>query len=148
MRRRLFRVLLVVLALALAGCGGAQAFTLGELQVYPGAAQFDAAMNPTAAMMLELLEESVRQSSAEGLAMESALYTLPPTATWAEVKAFYTEQMGADWRVQTDFAEESEAFSSAGWSRGKSGSEQALFVGMVGDVAGDGAFLIILLATE
>ncbi len=34
--------------------------------------------------------------------------------TWDQVKAFYTEKLGSDWKVSDEITQESEAFSANG----------------------------------
>jgi hypothetical protein len=69
--------------------------------------------------------------------------------SWDDIKTYYNRELaGTDWTVEDELTTESEVISTIGWGRGSGSSEQALIVGHVVDVLGEGAFMIIGLFSE
>jgi hypothetical protein len=138
-------VLFVLLALSLAACG-TEPISIGEIPIYPGAELMERGQNEMADEMADVIRES---SGGEGIAAEVNLYSLPAGTAWGDVKAFYQGELAdTDWDPEGDLNEETDFFSSLGWSRGGATNEQALIAGYVGDMLGSGAFLIIGLFSE
>jgi hypothetical protein len=146
-RKTLVSLILVgILAATLTAACGTEPVSLSDVPVYPGAQPMDRGQNEFADQMVDAIKES---SGKENVATELKLYSLPVGETWSDVTGFYsTELADSDWQAQQDLTEESEIFNSLGWTRGGGASEQALVVGHIADVTGDGAFLILMLFSE
>jgi hypothetical protein len=151
--KRIFVFLLGTLVLLWAlACGGSSAtpVAMGDVPVYSGAAPVERGGNVMVDAIVESLEESAGDMASEGGAtIETDLYSLPAGATWADVKGFYNAELGdTDWEPEPEFTDESEAFSSVGWTRGSGANEQALLVMYVADPLEGGAFLVTMLLSE
>jgi hypothetical protein len=146
-RKTIISLLLVgLLAAMLITACGTEPVSLDDVPVYPGAEAMDRGQNEFADQMVDAIKES---SGKENVDTDLKLYSLPPEATWSDVASFYSAELAdGDWGAQQDLTEESEIFSSLGWTRGGGASEQALVVGHISDVTGDGAFLILMLFSE
>ena len=138
-------VLAVLVPFLLAACGS-EPVPISSIPVYPGAEPMARGDNE----MVDQLAEIVTQSSAdEGVGVEISLYRLPEGTAWDEVKAFYqTKVAGDDWVLEENLNNETDVFSTIGWSRGSGASEQALIVGYIAEMVGDTAFLITGLFSE
>ena len=138
-------VLAVLAPLLLAACGS-EPVPASSIPAYPGAEPMARGDNA----MVDQLAEIITQSSVdEGVGVEISLYRLPEGAAWDKVKAFYqTEIAGEDWVLEENLSNETDVFSTIGWSRGSGASEQALIVGYIADMVGDTAFLITGLFSE
>jgi hypothetical protein len=136
--------ILIVLTLgALAACG-APPVTMAEVPLMPQAGPLEKGKNPIADAASEAMDKAL---TSENLKSELKLYTVPADVTWDQVKAFYTEKLGSDWKVSDQMTQESEAFSAMGWTRG--GESQALVVGYGPDILGNGSpFLMVMLASK
>ena len=135
---------LIVLALgSLAACG-APPVTMAEIPLVPEAAPLEKGQNMVADAASEAMDQAL---TSENLKSEFKLYTVPAEMSWDQVKAFYTEKLGSDWKVSDEITQESEAFSAMGWTRG--GDSQALVVGYGPDILGNGnPFLMVMLASK
>jgi hypothetical protein len=146
-RQKTISLLVVgVLAVLLVVACGTDPVSMSDIPVYPGAEPMERGQNEFADQMADAIRDS---SGKEDVAADLKLYSLPADAAWSDVKSFYDANLeDGDWRTQQDLAEESEVFSSLGWTRGSGASEQALVVGHIADLLGDGAFLILMLFSE
>ncbi|GEM_PF-1669357 len=145
-------LLSVLLMTALAGCGG-KPFTMNDVPVYPGAREAAPGDSEMADMMLTLLEGGMQEvasgSGVEITSFETKLYLLPTDVNWAQVRDFYNSELAnTDWKLDADFTEDSDFFSSLGWLRGSGNNEQALFVVYTQDPIAGSAFLIVMLISE
>jgi hypothetical protein len=150
--KRIFVFLLGALVLLWAlACGGSSAapVAMADVPVYSGAAPVERGGNVMVDAIVESLEESAGDMASEGGAIETGLYSLPAGATWADVKSFYDAELAdTDWEPEPEFTDESEAFSSTGWTRGSGANEQALLVMVVADPLEGGAYMVTMLLSE
>lgn len=138
-------VLAALILLAVAGCG-TEPVSISDIPVYPGAESMAPGQNEMADGLADVIQES---SGGEGVNVDIKLYSLPADTTWEDIKSYYNGEMaGTDWKTEADLGNESEVFSTIGWSRGGGASEQALIVGYVADILGGDAFMIVGLFSE
>jgi hypothetical protein len=146
LQKAVLRFVLCVLALVLLAACGTEPVSLSDIPVYPGVKPMERGQNAFADQMADAIKES---SGKEDVSAELKLYTLPAGAAWSDVKSYYVDNLAdGDWQTEQDLAEESDIFSSLGWTRGGGASEQALVVGHLADITGEGAFLIVMLFSE
>jgi ABC-type glycerol-3-phosphate transport system substrate-binding protein len=138
-------ILSTLILLAVAGCG-TEPLLMSDIPVYPGAESMARGQNEMADSLADVIKES---SGGEGVDVEIDLYSLPPDTTWEDIKGYYNGEIAdTDWQVEAELGNESEVFSTIGWSRGGGASEQALIVGYVADIIGGDAFMIVGLFSE
>jgi hypothetical protein len=125
---------------------GTEPVTMGEVPVYPGAEPMAGGQSQMADELAGIIRDS---AGGEGVGVEINLYSLSADVSWDDIKSYYSRELaGTDWTAQDELTTESEVISTIGWGRGRGASEQALIVGHVVDVLGDGAFMIIGLFSE
>ncbi|MGD8488851.1 MAG: hypothetical protein PVJ23_10320 [Anaerolineae bacterium] len=138
-------LLVVLVSVLLAGCG-TEPVPASSIPVYPGADAIAHGENEMVDQLAEIIQESAGD---EGVGVEINLYRLPEGAAWTDVKAFYQNEIaGEEWVLEQNLSNESDVFSTIGWSRGSGASEQALIVGYIADVLGGQGFLITGLFSE
>jgi hypothetical protein len=125
---------------------GTEPVTMSDVPVYPGAELMASGQNQMADELAGIIRNS---AGGEGVGVEINLYSLPVEISWDDIKTYYNRELaGTDWTVEDELTTESEVISTIGWGRGSGASEQALIVGHVVDVLGEGAFMIIGLFSE
>jgi hypothetical protein len=138
-------VLAILFTLSIVGCGTAPV-AIGDIPAYPGAQAMATGENEMADEVAKAIEES---SGGEGVTTEVHLYSLPTGTAWSDIEAFYDDELaGTDWESEADLTQETEFFSTLGWSRGGGANEQALVIGYMADILGTGSFLIVGLFSE
>jgi hypothetical protein len=141
MRIPISRILLTWLILLVAVACGAKPVLIDALPVYAGAQPMERGQNNLADSVANAMQQSADE---QGLSAEFRLFSLPVGTTWDDVKNFYDRETARlDWKPESAMAVEGEAFQAAGWSRGTGDNQQALVVGYVPDVTGEGAFAIL-----
>lgn len=115
------------------------------IPAFPGATEVDEVEDP----VLGLLKQSMEgEQLAEGFEVDSHIYTLPVEMDFAEVEAFYSEELsGRDW-TQEDAAdaEMTEAgIDAAAWSHGPN---QTFVVMTVDNPFGGDKFLLTVESTR
>lgn len=146
--RRFFSVVSLMMVLAvLSACGGAPPISLAEVPKFPGSTPMQAGTNPFADTVLEQFNTTM---SEQNLKLEQELYSIPQETTWEDIKAFYSDNSqisGGSWTPSADMTQESEGFSSMGWTR--NGGRQVLLVGHSPDLLNNNSqFLLIVLASQ
>lgn len=144
LRRMLGAAMLLILALALAGCS-AEPVSFADLPLHPAATTLAAGINPLADSVSESFREAM---GGENVELEMQLYSLPPEMGWEEIKSFYEQQIGGDWEAAAALGQETEMFKTIGWTRGSFASEQGLAVGYGPPMLGNAPFLIVALFSE
>jgi hypothetical protein len=125
---------------------GAEPVTMGDVPVYPGAEPMAGGQSQMADELAGIIRDS---AGGEGVDVEINLYSLSAEVSWDDIKTYYNRELaGTDWTAEDELSTESEVISTVGWSRGRGASQQALVVGHVVDVLGEGAFMIIGLFSE
>ena len=129
--------MLVSLLWLLWGCGNAPP-DVAVAPLYMGA---QTAQPSDAAMAAEILDGNGRYVSDQAR-QAAQLYRIDSASTYADVKAYYMAEMTAlGWQVDPAIVVEGDTLSYFGWKK-----DGATFViGVVEDVAGDGAFLTLAL---
>jgi hypothetical protein len=129
----------------LSACG-TEPVTMGEVPVYPGAEPMAVGQSQMADELASIIRNS---AGGEGVGVEINLYSLSADVSWNDIKDYYSRELAdTDWTMEDQLTTESEVISTVGWGRGRGASEQALIVGHVVDVVGEGAFMIIGLFSE
>jgi hypothetical protein len=125
---------------------GTEPVMMGDVPVYPGAEPMAGGQSQMADELANIIRNS---AGGEGVGVEINLYSLPADISWEDIKGYYGRELAStDWTVEDELTTESEVISTIGWGRGRGASEQALIVGHVVDVLGEGAFMIIGLFSE
>jgi hypothetical protein len=146
MRKSLLSFLLAILILFLAAACGAQPITIGDLPAYPGSTPLETGQNSVADSVVNSMQQSAGQ---QGLKAQFRLLSLPADTTWDDVKSFYTTEMARrQWKPESAMDVTGGAFQATGWSQGTGDAQQALVVGYVPDVGGEGAFAILGLFSK
>jgi hypothetical protein len=141
MHKPISYVTLVLLVLLSAVACGAKPALIDDLPVYPGAQTMERGQNSLADSVADAMQQSAGE---QGLNAQFRFFTLPLDATWDGVKSYYDREMqGLNWKSEPSMAVEGGSFQAAGWSRGTGDSQQALVVGYVPDVSGEGAFAVL-----
>lgn len=131
--------------LMLLACG-TEPVAMGDVPVYPGAEPMAGGQSQMADQLSDIIRNS---AGGEGVGVEINLYSLSADISWDDIKSFYSHELaGTDWTAEDELTTESEVISTIGWGRGSGTSEQALIVGHVVDVVGEGAFMIVGLFSE
>jgi hypothetical protein len=139
-------ILLTLLMLVSIAACGAPPVAMSDIPVLPKATALDKGKNMLADTASDAMQKSLNDQK---LKSEVKLYALPVDVTWDQVKSFYTDKLnGGEWKSESQFLNESAAFSAIGWTRG--GDSQALVVGFGPDPTGQGGdgFLMVMLATK
>lgn len=92
-------VLLALLAVLLAACGGDPA-TVSDIPAYPDAAALQPGEDPIADTLINNMEQdaNLRANMGVGGSIEQMAYRLPAGTTWDQVKSFYDQELdGAGW---------------------------------------------------
>ena len=89
-------VLLALLAVLLAACGGDPA-TVSDIPTYPDAAALQPGEDPIADTLINNMEQdaSLRANIGAGGSIEQMAYSLPAGTTWDQVKSFYDKELDA-----------------------------------------------------
>jgi hypothetical protein len=140
-RARFPRLATAVLVLLLVVACGVQPILIDDLPIYAGAT----ALQPGQNSLADSLVTTMKQSAGEqGLNAEFRLFSLPAGTTWDDVQQFYSQEMARlKWKAEPTMSVEGEGFQAVGWSQGSGDSQQALMVGYVPDVSGEGAFAVL-----
>lgn len=146
--RRFFSMVSLMLVLVvLSACGGSTPIALADVPKFPNSAPMQAGTNMFADTVLEQFNTTMSQ---QNLKLEQQLYTIPKETTWEDIKSFYnsnSEITAKDWTPSSEMTQESEGFSSMGWSR--NGGRQVLMVGHSPDLLNNNSqFLLIVLASQ
>ena len=99
MKRQMYWLMMVlVLMMALAACGGSKAITVSEVPAYPEATALQPGDDPVADTLAQNTQQdaSLRANMGVGGSTEQMAYRLPAGATWDQVKSFYDEKLQAD----------------------------------------------------
>ncbi len=145
LRRLALSLVVFALVTMLSACGG-KAVTLAELPIPPEARPLESGSNPLADQIASSLLEAYGDI---GSSSEVAVYALPATTSWEQLKSFYIEQLaGSDWRNEPELDRESETLSMIAWGRGSFASEQALSVAFVPPILGGDPLLLLALVSE
>ncbi|MCS6938363.1 MAG: hypothetical protein RMJ55_07065 [Roseiflexaceae bacterium] len=106
-------LLIVLLALLIAACGGAP---LAEPPVYPDATAASRGESPLAdAMVSGLTAEIVGEQQASAI----RVFRVPGSVAWEQVKQFYARQLESNgWRADGGLLVEGDTISYAGWRNG------------------------------
>lgn len=111
-------VLLALLALLLAACGGEPA-TVNDIPAYPDATALQPGEDPIADTLVNNMEQdaNLRANIGTGGSIEQMAYRLPEGTTWDQVKSFYDGEL-----------------DSAGWESGMGGPGGNLASGILESV--------------
>ena len=140
-----FVLLLIVLALIVAACGG-ESVPFEDVPIYEGATAIEPGQNEFADLIANLMSDA---STTEEATADIELYIAPEGTTWDDIQAFYDGQLSdTDWEPDASLSQSNEAVSMTGWTRGSGANEQALLVGHTVDPLGADAFIIVVLLTE
>ncbi len=148
MFQRKFMFILAVLALAGAAlaCGGSTPIELGELPAFPETTELQVDDLELAQILADTIQEAAGQ---EGVNAEIRVLQLPAETGFEDLRSFYAAELeSADWTSDPGLDQRSDAFSSAGWTRGALGSEQAVIVGYARDPVSGTLFYILGLFSE
>lgn len=138
MNRRVF-LLSIISAAALAACGGGS--TLSDIPLFPGTRP---AQPNEAALASEIFDGTKRYVSDQAQSSAS-LYRIPDETTYATVKQHYSDMLiGSGWREDPDVVIEGDTLSYFGWQK----ENERFVIGVVENVAGDGAFLVVAQFTK
>jgi hypothetical protein len=125
---------------------GTEPVTMAEVAVYPEAEPMTVGQSQMADELARIIRNS---AGGEGVDVEINLYSLSADVSWDDIKSYYSRELAeTDWTAEDELTTESEVISTIGWGRGRGASQQALIVGHVVDVVGDGAFMIVGLFSE
>ena len=144
-RTALLVLVISVLTVVIAACSSNAPATLQDIPVYAGAQPAEAGSNFVTDAMVKAIEDSV---AGQNLTSQINLYELPEGTQWTDVKQFYTDQVGDDWKASSDLTQEADVINIIGWQRGSGASEQALIVGQAEDPLSGKVFLLTGLFTE
>lgn len=140
-----FLLLGALVGLLLLACG-TEPVMISDVPVYPGAEPMAGGQSQMADELAGIIRNS---AGGEGVGVEINLYSLSAEISWDDIKTYYNRELaGTDWTAEDQLTTESEVISTVGWGRGRGASEQALIVGHVVDVRGEGAFMIVGLFSE
>lgn len=138
MNRRVF-LMSMVSAVALAACGGSG--NLSDVPLFPGTRP---AQPNEAALASEIFDGTKRYVSDEAQS-NATLYRIPDDTTYETVKQHYTDMLiGSGWQEDPDVVIEGDTLSYFGWQKGS----ERFVIGVVENVAGDGAFLVVAQFTK
>jgi hypothetical protein len=141
MRIRILRPALSLLILLLAVACGAKPILIDDLPVYPGSVPMQRGQNSLADSVADAMQRSAGE---QGLNAQFRLFGLPADTTWDEVKGFYSREMARlGWKPESAMTVEGEGFQAVGWTQGTGDKQQALVVGYVPDVTGEGASAVL-----
>jgi hypothetical protein len=133
MDRRVFLLSMISVA-ALVACGGGN--NLSSIPLFPGTRP---AQPNEAALASEIFDGTKRYVSNQAQASAS-LYRIPDETTYLTVKQHYSDMLiGSGWREDPDVVIEGDTLSYFGWQKGN----ERFVIGVVENVAGDGAFLVV-----
>lgn len=133
MNRRVF-LLSVISATALVACGGGS--TLSDIPLFAGTRP---AQPTEAALAAEIFDGTKRYVSNQAQS-NATLYRIPDDTTYLTVKQHYSDMLiGSGWREDPDVVIEGDTLSYFGWQKGN----ERFVIGVVENVAGDGAFLVV-----
>jgi hypothetical protein len=140
-RKVVSRVLLVLpIVLLLMACG-ARPVLIDDLPVYPAAVPMELGQNSLADSVTTTMQQSATE---QGLSAQFRLFGLPAGVTWDDVDNFYTQELAhLDWKPEPAMDVTGDTFQAAGWSQGTGDKQEALMVGYVPDVTGEGAFAFV-----
>ncbi len=133
MNRRVF-LLSMLSGAVLVACGSGN--TLSDIPLFP---ETSPAQPSDAALASEIFDGTKRYVSDQ--AQSSAmLYRLPDATTYETVKQHYSDMLiGSGWREDPEVVIEGDTLSYFGWQKGR----ERFVIGVVENVAGDGAFLVV-----
>ncbi|MBM4413003.1 MAG: hypothetical protein FJ040_06100 [Chloroflexi bacterium] len=133
MNRRVF-LLSLISTVVLAACGGGS--TLSDIPLFPGTRP---AQPTEAALAAEIYDGTKRYISVEAQS-SAVLYRIPDDTTYATVKQHYSDMLiGSGWQPDPDVVIEGDTLSYFGWQKGS----ERFIIGVVENVAGDGAYMVI-----
>ncbi|MFZ9857923.1 MAG: hypothetical protein ACO3F2_06270 [Roseiflexaceae bacterium] len=133
MNRRVF-LLSVLSAAALVGCGGES--NLSTIPLFPGTRP----AQPTEAALAAEIFDGTKRYISDQAQSSASLYRIPDDTTYLTVKQHYSDMLiGSGWRENPDVVIEGDTLSYFGWQKGN----EHFVIGVVENVAGDGAFLVI-----
>lgn len=98
MKKMMLLVVMSLLLLSLAACGGSDPIGMSDVPAYPEATAMVAGQDPIADTLLSNMEQdaALRGSMGVGGKIEQMAYRLPAGTTWAQVESFYKEKLEAD----------------------------------------------------
>ncbi len=142
MKRLKALCVLVLGALIVSACGGAQPVAFSAVPSYPAAAELQPGQNA----MADSIAESMRSALHEDLNGEIRAYELPADTTFANVQSYFGAQISnGDWAVNEALNTDTEAFSTVGWQRGRADSQQVLMLGYVPPILDAAPLLFVSL---
>jgi hypothetical protein len=113
------------------------AATSAQPEVAPLYPEARPAQASDAALAAEILAANGREIGAAALAA-AQLYRIPDAATYADVKAYYQREMQTlGWQEAPDMAVEGDTLNYYVWTQ----ADSVFVIGVVENVAGDGAYL-------
>jgi hypothetical protein len=141
MNKTMSRLLLVLPIVLLVAACGTKPVLIDDLPVYPGATPMELGQNSLADSVTTAMQQSAGE---QGLSAQFRLFSLPAGVTWDDVHSYYSQELaGPGWKPEPAMDVTGDAFQAAGWSQGTGDSQEALMVGYVPDVSGEGAFAIL-----
>jgi hypothetical protein len=134
-------VALLVL-LSLVACGpAATPATLSDIPAYPEAK----ALQPGENQMADTLVQNVQMAGQMGQKLDQKIFTLPQTASWDQVKSFYSDKLsGSGWSSTSLPIPDNEVTQMSLWTRGT----QSLTVMRLTEPISKDTFLLFSLATQ
>ena len=145
-RKHKLTIALAALFAAILACGGGSPVTLDDIPVYPGASVMQPGQNEMADILSQTISET---ASSEGVNSDVVLFELPSGTSFQDVAAFFEGALSdTDSDGDASLYEETEFFSSAGWTRGSLASEQVLILGYSEDPFDGITFYMIGIFSE
>lgn len=131
MKRRTFLVSLAMIP-AIIACGNST--SAAEITPFGGAVPAQASDAPLASELVAGLTSNVNANASTS----ATLYRLPDDATYLAVKQYYADLLTLQgWQVDPTILVEGDTLSYAAWQK----DGQVLVIGVVENIAGDGAFM-------
>ncbi|MBN1979837.1 MAG: hypothetical protein JW918_20780 [Anaerolineae bacterium] len=116
---------------------------ISDIPIYGGATPIDAADSIEASMVIVAMETEIADTD---ITLETIACSLPASATWDDVRAFYTKALeSTDWKQIEKLTDESSEHKSIGWSRGTGPGKQILLITCASNISGEGSTLVIML---
>jgi hypothetical protein len=139
MNRRVF-LLSMMSAAVLVACGGG-ASNLSDIPLFPGTSP----AQPTDAALASEIFDGTKRYVSEQAQSSATLYRIPDNTTYLTVKQHYTDMLiGSGWREDPEVVIEGDTLSYFGWQK----DNERFVIGVVENVAGDGAFLVVAQFTK
>lgn len=139
MNRRVF-LLSVISAAVLVACGGGTG-NLSDIPLFPGTRP----AQPTEAALASEIFDGTKRYVSDQAQSSASLYRIPDDTTYLTVKQHYSDMLiGSGWREDPEVVIEGDTLSYFGWQK----DNERFVIGVVENVAGDGAFLVVAQFTK